>query len=75
MGKHFILIHGAWYGGWCWDGVVAELEMTGHTAEALTMPGHHSDDDRSNIQFSDYVERIIRELKQQTVPVCTCWSF
>jgi len=69
MGKHFILIHGAWHGGWCWDGVVDELEKEGHTAEALTMPGHHPDDDRSNIQFSDYVDKILSELKQQTVPV------
>ncbi len=69
MEKHFILIHGAWHGGWCWDGVIAELEKAGHTAEALTMPGHHPDDDRSNIQFNDYVEKIISELKQQPVPV------
>ena len=69
MGKHFILIHGAWHGGWCWDGVVDELEKEGHIAEALTMPGHHPDDDRSNIQFSDYVDKIISELEQQTVPV------
>jgi hypothetical protein len=22
----FSLVHGAWHGGWCWDGVRAELE-------------------------------------------------
>ncbi len=69
MGKHFLLIHGAWHGGWCWDGVIAELEKAGHTAEAPTMPGHLPDDDRSNIQFNDYVEKIVSELKQQTEPV------
>ena len=26
MGKHFVLIHGAWHGGWCWDGVIKEIE-------------------------------------------------
>lgn len=69
MRKHFVLIHGAWHGGWCWDGVIAELEKAGHTAEALTMPGHRLDDNRSNIQFDDYVEKIVSELKQKTVPV------
>jgi len=41
MGKHFVLIHSAWHGGWCWDGVIQELEQAGHTAEAPTMPGHN----------------------------------
>ena len=26
MSKRFVLIHGAWHGGWCWDKVVRELE-------------------------------------------------
>ena len=33
MGKHFVLLHGAWHGGWCWEGVVKELEKAGHTAD------------------------------------------
>jgi pimeloyl-ACP methyl ester carboxylesterase len=69
MEKHFILIHGAWHGGWCWDGVIEELKEAGHTAEAPTMPGHHPDDDRSNIRFSDYVDKIISVLEQKTTPV------
>jgi pimeloyl-ACP methyl ester carboxylesterase len=69
MEKHFILIHGAWHGGWCWDGVIEELKEAGHTAEAPTMPGHHPDDDRSNIRFSDYVDKIVRVLGQKTTPV------
>lgn len=69
MGKHFVLIHGAWHGGWCWDGVIKELQKAEHTAEAPTMPGHHPDDDRSKIQFDDYVDKIVAVLKQQTAPV------
>jgi pimeloyl-ACP methyl ester carboxylesterase len=69
MGKQFLLIHGAWHGGWCWDGVITELEKAGHKATALTLPGHHPDDDRSQIQFSDYVNKIIVALKEQSEPV------
>jgi len=69
MGSHFILLHGAWHGGWCWDGVIKELERAGHSAEAPTMPGHHPDDDRSKIQFSDYIDKIISVLKRQTGPI------
>jgi pimeloyl-ACP methyl ester carboxylesterase len=35
----FFLIHGGWQGGWCWDGVVAELQRRGHKAAAPTLPG------------------------------------
>jgi len=69
MGKHFVLIHGAWHGGWCWDGVIKELEKQGHTAEAPTMPGHNPGDDRSGIKFDDYVDKINSVLAKQDTPV------
>ncbi|CAB1060468.1 salicylate esterase [Olavius sp. associated proteobacterium Delta 1] len=69
MGEHFVLIHGAWHGGWCWDGIIQKLVKAGHTAEAPTMPGHNPDDDRSQIKFDDYVAKICDVLNQQTRPV------
>jgi pimeloyl-ACP methyl ester carboxylesterase len=69
MGQHFILLHGAWHGGWCWDGVIRALEKAGHTAEAPTMPGHQPQDDRSGIRFEDYVNAIAQVLEGQVGPV------
>lgn len=69
MGKKFVLLHGAWHGGWCWDGVIKELEKAGHAAEAPTMPGHAPEDDRSGIVFQDYVDKIVAVLQAQTEPV------
>ena len=69
MREHFVLIHGAWHGGWCWDGVIQELVKAGHTAEAPTMPGHHPDDDRSQIKFDDYIDKIADVLNRQSQPV------
>jgi len=68
MEKHFILIHGAWHGGWCWDGVIKELEQAGHTAEAPTLPGHNPNDDRSGITFDNYVAAIVDTLNKQASP-------
>jgi pimeloyl-ACP methyl ester carboxylesterase len=68
MGKHFVLIHGAWHGGWCWEGVINELEKSGHTAEAPTMPGHNPNDDRSDIKFDNYVGKIVDVLNKQASP-------
>ena len=64
MKKQFILIHGAWHGGWCWEGVIKELEKAGHKAIAPTMPGHHQKDDRSKICLNDYIEKILTTLQQ-----------
>ncbi len=39
----YILVHGAWHGGWCWHKVVARLERAGHRALAPDLPGHGLD--------------------------------
>ncbi|CDG81561.1 esterase [Janthinobacterium agaricidamnosum NBRC 102515 = DSM 9628] len=37
--KTFVLVHGAWYGGWCWAKVANELRSKGHQVSAPTCPG------------------------------------
>ncbi|MCF6326609.1 MAG: alpha/beta fold hydrolase [Devosiaceae bacterium] len=39
----FLLIHGGWHAGWCWDKVKPLLEAQGHTVMAPDLPGHGSD--------------------------------
>lgn len=68
MEKHFVLIHGAWHGGWCWEGVIRELEKAGHTAEAPTMPGHNPNDARADIKFENYVGKIVDVMNKQASP-------
>ncbi len=33
-----VLVHGAWHGAWCWDGVVRALEARGVRANAVELP-------------------------------------
>lgn len=35
----FLLIHGAWHGGWCWDRVAPLLRAAGHDVHAPTLTG------------------------------------
>lgn len=35
----FVLIHGSWHGGWCFDPVVEILRARGHIVVAPTLPG------------------------------------
>jgi pimeloyl-ACP methyl ester carboxylesterase len=35
----YVLVHGAWHGGWCWHRVVAHLERAGHRVLAPDLAG------------------------------------
>ena len=35
----FVLVHGAWHGGWCWRDVATELSAAGHDVLAPTSSG------------------------------------
>jgi pimeloyl-ACP methyl ester carboxylesterase len=37
--KTFVLVHGAWHGGWCWCRVVDLLQARGHKVFAPTLTG------------------------------------
>jgi pimeloyl-ACP methyl ester carboxylesterase len=36
---NFVLVHGAWHGGWCWARVAPRLRASGHTVFTPTMTG------------------------------------
>ncbi|WNV75789.1 alpha/beta fold hydrolase [Geodermatophilus sp. DSM 44513] len=36
----FVLVHGSWHDGGCWDGVRHHLEAAGHEVHAPTLPGN-----------------------------------
>jgi pimeloyl-ACP methyl ester carboxylesterase len=35
----FVLVHGAWHGGWCWTRLVPFLQVAGHRTLAITLTG------------------------------------
>ena len=35
----FVLVHGGWHGGWCWQKVIPFLEAAGHEVYAPTLTG------------------------------------
>lgn len=37
--SHFVLVHGAWEGGWSWEGVTPVLESNGHQVTTVELPG------------------------------------
>jgi pimeloyl-ACP methyl ester carboxylesterase len=66
----YLLIHGAWHGGWCWRKVVPLLEAKGHRVFAPDLPGHG--DDRTataSITLKNYTDRICEIARVQAEPV------
>jgi pimeloyl-ACP methyl ester carboxylesterase len=59
----FLLIHGAFGGAWCWDGVISGLEAAGHDAEAIDLPGAGSDPTPlAEVTLDLYAQRICEAL-------------
>jgi pimeloyl-ACP methyl ester carboxylesterase len=50
----FILVHGAWHGGWCWQGLVPQLEARGHRSVVMDLPVEDGD-----ATFEDYAEAVL----------------
>ncbi|MFQ6616959.1 MAG: alpha/beta fold hydrolase [Fidelibacterota bacterium] len=66
----YVLIHGAWHGGWCWDKVVPILEKEGHRVKAPDLPGHGNDKTPiPRISLQSYVDSVCQLLDAQTEPV------
>ena len=66
----FLLVHGAWHGGWCWRRVVPPLESKGHKVIAPDLPGHG--DDRTptaSVTLKSYSDRICETAGARSEPV------
>src|SRR5215208_6118081 len=52
-----LLVHGAWHGPWCWDGVAERLRRRGHQVEAVRLRGHDDPPGRIWHRVHRYLER------------------
>jgi pimeloyl-ACP methyl ester carboxylesterase len=61
----FVLVHGGWQGGWCWDGVAEHLCAGGHRVFAPTLRGlEEGDVDRSGVNLTAIGEGLIDAIMQ-----------
>jgi pimeloyl-ACP methyl ester carboxylesterase len=62
----FVLIHGAWQGGWCWNGVVSRLEGLGHSAWAPTLRGSEAGNvHRAGVTLQDMADGVATALLER----------
>jgi len=66
----FLLIHGAWHGGWCWHKVAPLLKAKGHKAIAADLPGHGEDrTPTASATLKGYADRACEIAAAQKEPV------
>jgi pimeloyl-ACP methyl ester carboxylesterase len=67
----FVLIHGSWHGGWCFDEVKALLEADGHEVIAPDLPGMGGDEPALAAVtlrgWADFAAGLCRSAKQRPV--------
>ena len=63
----FVLIHGSWHGGWCFDEVANLLRAKGHTVIAPDLPGMGGDEDELGAvtldQWAEFAAQHCRNMK------------
>ena len=66
----FVLVHGAFGGGWNWDPVRGPVEQAGHEVITPDLPSQGDDQTPlSEITLDSYRDRVIEVLDRQTEPV------
>jgi pimeloyl-ACP methyl ester carboxylesterase len=60
MSETFVLINGAWHGGWAWRPVAEHLRSAGHRVLTPTLPGLHDGDDPTRHSLADVADAIVR---------------
>lgn len=61
----YVLVHGAWHGGWCWRDVAALLRAEGHhvLTPTLTGLGERAAELRPDIGLSTHVDDVVEVLR------------
>ena len=65
MSHTFVLMHGAWHGGWAWNGVAQQLRLAGHTVLQPTAPGLGPDDDPAGVSLADVADHLVAYVENQ----------
>lgn len=62
----FVLVHGSWHVGSCWDAVAAHLRADGHRVTAPTLPGNGPGAD-ATVSFAETCKAVIDTIEQQNL--------
>lgn len=61
----YVLVPGAWHGGWAWRPVAERLRAAGHRAVTLTLPGLGDGDDPSGLRLEDAIDHVVAAVNDE----------
>ncbi|GAA1889468.1 alpha/beta fold hydrolase [Streptantibioticus ferralitis] len=74
----FVLIPGAWLGGWSWQPVARLLAERGHPVLTLTLPGLSYDGSPAGLGLADAIDHVVGEVERRDLTdvllVCHSWG-
>lgn len=77
--RTYVLVHGAWHGGWVWKQTAASLRALGHTVYTPSLPGmgEHRHELRPGINLTTHADAIINliQLEDLSDVVLVGWSY
>jgi pimeloyl-ACP methyl ester carboxylesterase len=66
----YVLVHGAWHGGWCWHRIVARLERAGHRVLAPDLAAMGRDRTPvGSITLAHWVRQMVAQIEAEPDPV------
>lgn len=67
---HFLLVHGALHGAWCFFKLIPQLEARGYRVSAIDLPSHGIDrTDPGSVTLSDYRDCVVKRINEIDGPV------
>jgi pimeloyl-ACP methyl ester carboxylesterase len=63
----FVLVPGAWHGGWAWQPVARRLREAGCAAVTITLPGLADGDERAGLRLSDAIDHLVAEVSRRNL--------
>jgi pimeloyl-ACP methyl ester carboxylesterase len=68
--QHYLLIHGAWHGAWCWDDLAQRLRSAGHVVTAIDLPAMGNDTTpAASVGLQSWIDRTVQALHDSPEPV------
>jgi len=61
--ENFVLVHGAWHGGWSWQPIASRLRAAGHQVLAPTCPGLGINDNPRDVTLADCVDSVVSQIE------------
>ncbi|MYW96172.1 alpha/beta hydrolase [Amycolatopsis rubida] len=65
MTATYVLVHGAWHGGWCWRPVAERMRAVGHRVLTPTLPGFADGDDPAAHGLDDVIDFVATAIETQ----------